>query len=178
MPNRKLRKKYLLPKKPWDKTLLDAELKQMGQYGLRSKRELRRFAWMVVNYRKTARRFLPLHPSKQGRSVREFLTKLYKQGLIGKEADLSDVLDITVEDLLERRLQTIVFRKGLANSIHQARQLITHGHISVDGRRVKVPSFIVGRDLEDKVTYWPGSPFNNPTHPIRVAPKTNHEREE
>jgi len=43
--------------------------------------------------------------------------------------------------LLELRLQTAVYRLGYANSVFQARQLVSHGHISVNGKRVNIPSY-------------------------------------
>ncbi len=45
--------------------------------------------------------------------------------------------------LLETRLMTLVFRLGLARSIFDARQLISHGHVMVDGKRVTIPSYQV-----------------------------------
>ncbi|MDH5634797.1 MAG: 30S ribosomal protein S4, partial [Candidatus Bathyarchaeota archaeon] len=84
-------------------------------------------------------------------------------------AVLDDVLDLSLEDILERRLQTIVFSKGLAKSIFQARQLITHGHIAIDRRRVPSPSYLVLRDEETKIAYAPTSSLSNPNHPMRAA---------
>ena len=46
-------------------------------------------------------------------------------------------------ELLERRLDNMVFRAGFAPSVAAARQLVSHGHISVNGRRVNIPSFRV-----------------------------------
>ena len=43
--------------------------------------------------------------------------------------------------LLERRLDAVVLRSGLARTIYQARQLVGHGHITVDGRKVDIPSY-------------------------------------
>ena len=45
--------------------------------------------------------------------------------------------------LLERRLDNVVYRMGLAQSRAQARQLVNHGHITVDGRKTDIPSYIV-----------------------------------
>ncbi len=84
-----------------------------------------------------------------------------------KLAVLDDVLDLTVEDVLERRLQTIVFRKGLAKTIYQARQLITHGHIAIGNRKVTVPGYIVTREDESQITYFPQSRLAKPEHPLR-----------
>jgi small subunit ribosomal protein S4 len=95
------------------------------------------------------------------------LTRLKKLGIIHETAVLDGVLDLTIEDILERRLQTIIFRKDLAKSIYQARQLVTHGHIAIGNRRVTVPSYLVMREEENQITYTPQSPLANPSHPLR-----------
>jgi small subunit ribosomal protein S4 len=96
---------------------------------------------------------------------------------------LDDVLDLTINDILERRLQTVVFNKGLTKSIHQARQLITHGHISIGGKKVTAPSYLVLRDEEAQIAYAPTSGIASPEHPMRqslagVPPKTETARGE
>lgn len=48
---------------------------------------------------------------------------------------------------LESRLMSLVYRLGLARSIFDARQLINHGHVTVDGRRVDIPSFLVKQGM-------------------------------
>ena len=45
--------------------------------------------------------------------------------------------------LLERRLDNVVFRLGLANTRREARQLVNHGHFTIDGKRVNIPSYLV-----------------------------------
>jgi len=82
---------------------------------------------------------------------------------------LDDVLDLALGDILERRLQTLVFQRGLSQSIQQARQLITHGHIAIDGRKVSTPSYLVLKNEEEKITYAPKSPLRDPEHPITKA---------
>ena len=84
-------------------------------------------------------------------------------------AVLDNVLDLTIEDILERRLQTIVFRKGLARTIYQSRQLITHGHITIDGRRVTIPGYIVLKEDETKIVYSPESAVASQAHALRVG---------
>jgi small subunit ribosomal protein S4 len=164
---KKQRKKYETPRFPWRADILQEELKVLGQYGLRNKRELWRHKTMVSNFRSIARSLLG--KTKEERQVleKQLLSKLYRLGVLPETAVLDDVLDLTVEDILERRLQTVVFRKGLAKSIYQARQLITHGHIAVNNRRVTVPSYLVTREEEDKITYAPQSPLANPEHKLR-----------
>jgi small subunit ribosomal protein S4 len=100
---------------------------------------------------------------------KQLLNRLNRLGILPETAVLDDVLDLSLEDILERRLQTLVFSKGLAKSIFQARQLITHGHISIGGRRVPSPSYLVLRDEEAKIAYAPTSSLSNPNHPLRAA---------
>ena len=99
----------------------------------------------------------------------EQLAKLKKLGILQETAVLDNVLDLTIEDILERRLQTIVFRKGLARTIFQSRQLITHGHVTIDGRRVTIPSYLVPKADETKLIYSPVSAVANQAHPLRVG---------
>jgi small subunit ribosomal protein S4 len=51
--------------------------------------------------------------------------------------------DITLLTALERRLDNVIYRAGWANSHPAARQLVSHAHLTVNGRRVKSPSFQV-----------------------------------
>jgi small subunit ribosomal protein S4 len=76
---------------------------------------------------------------------------------------------MSLEDILERRLQTLVFHRGLAQSMQQARQLIAHGHISIGGRKVSSPSYLVLKDEEEKLVYSSKSPLTNPDHPVTKA---------
>jgi small subunit ribosomal protein S4 len=57
--------------------------------------------------------------------------------------------------LLERRLDNVVFRLGFADSRRQARQLVRHGHFVVNGRKTDIPSFIV--KIGDEITVRPES---------------------
>ena len=161
------RKKYETPRFPWRIDTLQEELKILGQYGLRNKRELWRNKTMVSNFRSIARSLLGKPEEERRVMEKQLLSRLYRLGILPETAVLDDILDLTVEDILERRLQTIVFRKGLAKSAYQARQLITHGHIAINNRRVTVPSYLVKREEEDKIGYSPQSPLANPEHRLR-----------
>lgn len=162
---KKHRKKYVTTKKPWDKVRLEREAQLVVKYGLRNKRELWRFENILRKYRRVARDLLSKvnMPGKEGEVARvkanTVIKKLVRWGVLGDEATLDDILNLTVENFLERRLQTIVHRLGLAKTIKQARQFITHGHIAVDGRRVTSPSYIVKKDEESKIGFYHNSPF-------------------
>lgn len=156
---KKQRKKYKAPKYPWDVNRLDAELKLLGKFGLRNKRELRRHFYMLSKYRTLARKLL-VEPIKE-RSMREkqLLNKLLSINVVPVNATLDNALDLTIEDILERRLQTFVFKNNMSKTPQQARQLITHGHISIRGRKVTSPSYIVKRNEEKYVKYASTSPY-------------------
>jgi small subunit ribosomal protein S4 len=63
----------------------------------------------------------------------------------------------TLAQLLERRLDNTVYRLGYSDSRNQARQLVRHGHVMVNGKKVDIPSFVVKPG--DAVT-WKGSSVN------------------
>ena len=156
---RRPRKKWEGPRHPWIKERLLRENQLVGKYGLRNKRELWKAETLARKLRHRARNLLALPEEERAEAERVLLEKLYHMGLVDKNAILDDILGITAEHVLERRLQTIVYKKGLAKTIYQARQLIVHGHIAIGGRRVTSPGYLVSREEEDLVDYAPGSPF-------------------
>ena len=166
---KKQRKKFETPRFRWRKDILQEELKLIGQYGLRNKHELWRHKTMLSKTRGIARSLIGKTPEERVKMENELLTRLKKLGILNETAVLDNVLDLSIEDLLERRLQTIVFRKGLARTAFQSRQLITHGHITIGNRRVTVPSYTVSKDEEPNVIYSPQSMLTNETHPLRQA---------
>lgn len=154
------RKKWRGPRHPWRKDILEEELDLMGRYGLRSKRELWIAKTMLSEIRRKARALLSLPEEQRIKREKELVARLYKMGILDTpEGTVDDILNLTVENILERRLQTIVFRKGLARTIIQARQFIVHGHISIGERRVRSPGYLVSREEEAMVTLSPNSPL-------------------
>ncbi|MCS7118730.1 MAG: 30S ribosomal protein S4 [Archaeoglobaceae archaeon] len=151
------RKRYITPVRPWDRSRLERDTQLVIKYGLRNKRELWRFQNLLRKYRRVARELLGKInlPGKEGEiakaKVQAVTKRLQKFGILSENSTLDDVLGLSVENFLERRLQTIVYRQGLAKTIKQARQVIVHGHVEVDGRKVTCPSYIVHKDLESKV---------------------------
>jgi len=164
---KKPRKKYETPKFPWQTDTLQAELRLIGEYGLRNKRELWRHKTMVSKFRGVARALLGMSGEERRKREKQLLNRLYRLGILPKDAELDDVLDLTVEDILERRFQSLVFRKGFAKSMHQARQFIVHGHMAIGGRRISSPGYLVLREEEGKIGYAPTSSLSNPDHPVR-----------
>ena len=170
---KKPRKKWQGPKHPWIKERLVREIELMGKYGLRNKKELWRLETLARYFRHRARGLLALPPEIRAQEEKSLLARLYELGVLPENATLDDVLGLGAEHFLERRLQTIVFKKGLAKTIHEARQLIVHGHIAIAGRRIRSPSYLVKRDEEELVDYAPTSPYA-----ARAAEQAAEEQEE
>ena len=166
---RKKRKKYETPRHPWRKDQIDVELRLIGEYGLRNKRELWRYKTMLSQIRGIARSLLAKGESERVKAEKEYLQKLSRIGVLPGEASIDDVLDLDIKGLLERRLQTIVYRGGLSRSVHQARQLISHGHIAIGNRVVSIPSYLVQKAEEPAIKYSPHSALSKVDHPVRKA---------
>jgi len=140
----KLRKTYETPKKPFAE--LDEERKLVREFGLKNKRELWKAETILRKYRRRARE---LQATKNEEEERKLIEKLNSLGISVQTLD--DILKLDIRDILSRRLQTIVYKKGLAKTVKQARQFIVHGHVLIGNRRVPFPGFLVPAKLEDEI---------------------------
>ena len=148
---KKSRKTFKRPRQIWTKDQLGSELYLLGTYGLRSKRELWKAQTKIAGIRNQARALLALTTESRHEKENKLLTYLQRLGLVGESATLDDILNIKIEDILERRLQTIVMKKAVTKSPHQARQLVVHGHVSVGDRIVNIPGYPVKMEEESKI---------------------------
>lgn len=167
------RKTFKTPRRPYEKERLDAELKLVGEYGLRCKREIWRVQYALAKLRKAARTLLTLDPKDPKRIFEgaALLRRMSRYGLLADdELDLDSILQLTTQKLLERRLQTKVYKQGLAKSIHHARVLIRQRHIRVGNQLVNVPSFNVRTSSEKHIDFSTNSPYGQGP-PGRVAKK-------
>jgi len=145
---RKIRKNYKTPTKGWSKERIERERELLKVYGLKKKREIWRNETLSRKFRRLARE-LAARSDRQKEKI--LIEKLVKYGLINEGSNLDDVLSVTTEKFLERRLQTVLVRKGICTTPKQARQLIVHGHVLLDGKRVVYPSYLVQKDEEAKL---------------------------
>jgi small subunit ribosomal protein S4 len=143
---KKKRKLFSRPKKLFDRARIDDENVLVKRYGLKNKREIWKAKSDVSKLRRRAKGLI----GKDMEEQRAFFNKLNKMGI--PATDISDVLALTEENIFERRLQTVLFKKKLANNVKQARQLIVHKNVLVDGGVVNIPSFIVSKDDEGKIS--------------------------
>ncbi len=148
---RKARKQYSRPRSPWREEQLAQELYLLGTFGLRNKRELWKSQTQLSSIRKQARTLLAATEVVRLREERKLLDSLRRNGLVAEAATLDDILSLTVEDVLARRLQSMVFKKGMAVSPLHARQLIVHGHVAIGERIITIPGYAVGHSEEEAI---------------------------
>jgi small subunit ribosomal protein S9e len=139
------------PMRPYEKERIHNELKVCGDYGLKNKRELWRVHYSLAKIRKAARNLLMLPETDVKRKFEgaALLRRLTRLGVLEEDKrQLDYVLSLTTQNLLDRRLQTLVQKAGLAKSIHQARAYIFERHIAVGPHLINQPGFLVWKDNE------------------------------
>ena len=144
---RRQHKKYQRPKNLFNKERILEEKIIVKNYGLKNKREIWKAEAFIAKIRRTAKQLLTKEESVQ----ELFLEKLRKMGLADKKSKIDDVLDLKKENVLDRRLQTIVFKKGMAKTSKHSRQLIIHRQILIEDEIVNIPSFIVPVSKENLI---------------------------
>lgn len=162
-------KKYETPNHPFQGGRIQDEHRIVEDYGLKNKKELWNAESELRRYRREARNLLGEPEEAVADETEQLLGRLRRIGVLGEESTLDDVLTLDVTDVLERRLQTVVYRNGLANTVDQARQFITHGHVKVGRRRVRVPSYTVDRTEESDIGFYHNSPLAEELHPERAG---------
>ena len=170
------RRKYETPAHPWEGERIKAENDLLMKYGLKNKRELWRAQSLIRSLRSQSRELQARTRTGDPQAkieTEQLLARCARLSLLPLEgATLNDVLILNTEAILARRLQTVVYRKGLAYTPKQARQFIVHGHASVAGRKITVPGYIVKRGEEEQIQYHATSPIANELHPMRPKPET------
>ncbi|PIW31913.1 MAG: 30S ribosomal protein S4 [Nitrosopumilales archaeon CG15_BIG_FIL_POST_REV_8_21_14_020_37_12] len=151
------RRVWRKPKRPLNYELKMEELKILGTFGLRTKRELWKAHTELSRVRHQARSLLALRQEEREEKEPILMKSLARIGLVSGAASLDDVLNLQVDDLLSRRLQSIVTRKLGFKTPYQARQAIIHGHVMISDRKVDIPSYIVTLDEENEIHFSPES---------------------
>jgi small subunit ribosomal protein S4 len=166
------RKKYETPSHPWKEDRINTENELIKKYGLKNKREIWKGETTLKKYRSQARELLAKIGSDDPQIKREsnqLLTHLTRLNILPLNSTLDDVLALETEAILSRRLQTITYLRGFANTPMHARQLISHGHIAINNRKITVPGYMVTKEEENEIGYIADSPLNDTMHPARPS---------
>jgi small subunit ribosomal protein S4 len=175
-----LRRRYDRPKHPWEATRMEEERKLLDRYGLKNKRELWKAQSILRGFRRQARELqarLRAGEPQARRETDQLLGRLTRLGVLSVGTPtLDDVLALTTEDVLRRRLEWIVFSKGLAPTAFSARQWIVHGHLAVGDHRLTRPGYLLPYADEARLAYSATSPLADDGHALRVALRARLER--
>ena len=174
---KKLRKQYTTPSHPWNKQAIDAEKILVREFGLTKKKEIYSASTFIKKYRQIAKNLIINKTAQAEKERIQIMGKLTKLGLLPAGAALGDVLGLETKNLLERRLQTVVFKKGLARSIKQARQFITHRHVMVGSKEITSPAYLVSTEEESQISFKDKSALSSEDHPERVDPNQDIKEE-
>lgn len=175
---RRIRKKYEGPRHPWIGSRIEEERTLKQQFGTKNKKEIFRMGTVLKRFKDQAKA-LSSRFDKQAKAEQEqMMNKMVSLGLVKSGAELDDILGLSVTDVMNRRLQTVMVKRLLARSPNQARQLITHGHVMVNGKIITSPGYLVRVEEESNISFRPKSPFNNDNHPERFSEEELKTKEE
>lgn len=152
---RRLSKRFKKPRMSWDSDEIKERRNMINNFGLRRRKEILIAQEILRNYRRRARELIA---EKDEKKVKLLIDKLVKLGLLKEGSGLDDVLALTVNNILERRLQTVVWKKGMTSTALHARQFITHGHVMIEGKKAKSPAYMVPVEEESKITVSDAAP--------------------
>jgi len=165
---RKQRSKYSGPKHPWEADRIKEEKEITKKYGMVNKKEIWKMQAILTRFKRQAKSLIARRDDQAIIEEKQLMDKLVKLGLIKPGSKIASILGLSLDDVMNLRLQTAVFNKGLANSIKQARQFIVHGHISISGKKVNVPSYMLKIDEVNKISFIGGFTYkeDKPEKPI------------
>lgn len=164
---KKLRKKYYTPAHPWNKVAIETERQFCKEYGLVKKKEIYIANSFLKKYKDIAKRLIADTTAQGAKEGQQVIEKLQRLGLVQAGAKLDHVLSLELKDILERRLQSLICRKGLARSMKQARQYITHRHITIGSKEITFPSYLASLQEEALIAFRERSPLKSEAHPER-----------
>jgi small subunit ribosomal protein S4 len=173
---KKIRRKYQTPSHPWQKDRLEEERKLFDEYGLQNKKEIWRMETKLRKFKDQVKGLASRADEQSKLEEQQLIDRLVSLGLMKMGDPLDVVLGLTPKDIFERRLQTLLVRKGLARSMSQARQFITHGHVMVDNKKITFPSYIVGLKEQSFVEFVPTSTLSKEDHPERIIKETSKDK--
>ena len=164
---KKNRATYSGPRHPWERARIDEEKELLRDYGLKNKKEIWKESSFIKKIKKQVVALNSVVGEAADQQKEELILKLKELKLIDETQTLDDALNLTIKDVMERRLQTQLVRVGLARSMKQARQFIVHGHVMVNGKKITSPSYMVSRTQGTLIEFIQNSTLHDPEHPER-----------
>jgi len=175
---KKQRKKYQTPLHPWRRDRLEKEKILEVSYGTKNKTELYRMDSELRGFKKQIKNLVSSTSAQAEKEKQQLFQKLVKLGLVGADQTNSDaVLGLDTKDIMDRRLQTVVVKKGLAKTLKQSRQMITHGHITVNNKKITSPGYLVPVEQESKIGFALRSSFFPEDHPERIVKQSKRHKQ-
>src|SRR3989339_196857 len=166
---KKHRKKYSAPRHPWKKERIEEERELVRQYGTKNKHELWKMNSKLKKFKEQAKLLITQSTAQAAKEKKQLFDKLCAYGFLDADADLGDVLTISMKDVMERRLQTRLVRLALARTVKQARQFITHCHVKVAGKVITSPSYLVKVTEDTQISFVESSALFSTEHPERAV---------
>ncbi|MFC1648462.1 30S ribosomal protein S4 [Nanoarchaeota archaeon] len=171
---RKIRRKYSGPRHPWEGARILEEKVLMKEYGLTNKQEIWKMGSQLTKFKDQVKKLTAMTGAQAEKEKAQMMNKLTSLGLLDQGATMDDVLDLNIKNILERRLQSIVFRSSMAKSMKQARQFVVHEHVTVNGKKINFPSYLV--KVGEQVAFAERSDLNDEMHPERAPPTPSKEK--
>ena len=137
-------------------------------YGLQNKRELWKMRSIMEGFKDQAKSLMAKESVQAAKEEGQLLQKLMRLKLLTEGSKVENVLALELKHLMDRRLQSLVYSKGLARSMKQARQFIIHGHVMVGNHLLTVPSYLVPLEEEAQILFDAQSALSSLEHPERV----------
>jgi len=163
---------------PWNKANIDAEREISRDYSLKNKKEIFIANSLLKKYKNIAKKLIATKTAQGEKEKEQVLKKLQNLGLLSTGSGLDNILGLELKDILERRLQSIVFRKGLARTMKQARQFIVHRHVVLGEKEISMPSYLVSLQEESQLKFRDRSALSDQEHPERINEKVVEEVKE
>ncbi len=164
---KKQRKKYSTASHPWQKARIEEELILLKEYGLKNKTEIYKMRSILKGFADQAKNLITSKTKQAEKERIALLNKLSNLGLITKTGNVDDILDLSINDIMDRRLQTLIYKKAMTRSIKQARQFIVHEHINVGNKKITNPSYLVPVEDEQSISFVANSKLADSEHPER-----------
>ena len=163
------KKKYKTPSHPWQRVRIDEEKDLMKEYGVKNKKEIWKMNSVLKNFHEQAKSLIVSRTSQADRERIQMMERLASYGLVEKTSNLDTVLGLTIKNVMDLRLQTLIMKQGLAHSIGQARQYITHRHVMIGEKVITSPSYLVKSEERPLIRFAASSALADTAHPMRVV---------